>query len=510
MKWLSKTAALLVLCACDDDLGAGGSGAGGESAQGGSGAGVVNGAGGEGGEVPPEPVPGLRAEYFTGYLDLALERVEPTLDAQWGLEGPSAEVGIDRFSARWTGTLTAPETGTYTIITDNDDGVRVWIGGALVIDDWRGHFVTRNTAEVALEAGVPVDLRVDYFELDIEASMKLSWSSATLPEQVIPTSALWSAPERSALASPKPPYTNPVVPFDCPDPGVVATGDAALGFIAVCTGGTFPIRSSRSLVFWAATGAALLPEGKPSWAANGFRNWAPEVHRVGDHWVAYYTTVNGANVLSVAAATATSPLGPYTHAAGPLVEHPQGVIDATFFEDDDGSRWLVYKIDGNSVGQPTPMFIRRLAEDGMSFAPGSTATEVLRNNTNTWEGGVVEAPWIVKRDGTYYMFYSGNVYDFRYRTGVARASVLTGPYEKKGAPILANNERWVGPGHGSVVSVADEDYFVYHAWPNAGNGQHNGDAGRHILVDKIVWQDGWPTIHDGTPSRTPQIWPGAQ
>ena len=120
---------------------------------------------------------------------------------------------------------------------------------------------------------------------------------------------------------------------------------------------------------------------------------------------------------------------------------------------------------------------------------------------------MVEAPWIVLRDGTYYLFYSGNVYDSRYRTGVARASSITGPYEKHGAPILANNGTWVGPGHGSVVTAADLDYFVFHAWRNNGSGG-NAAGGRHVLVQRIDWVDGWPRIGNGTPSTALEAWPG--
>jgi hypothetical protein len=41
----------------------------------------------------------------------------------------------------------------------------------------------------------------------------------------------------------------------------------------------------------------VLPAGKPTWAANGFRNWAPELHRVDGRFVAYFTTVNASDVL---------------------------------------------------------------------------------------------------------------------------------------------------------------------------------------------------------------------
>lgn len=460
------------------------------------------------GEEPePEPVPGLLAEYFADYHDLVIARVEPTVDNDWVDGAPDPALPADRFSLRYTGWITAPTTDTYTLVTTADDGVRLTIDGTRVIDDWIPHFVTRNEGTLAMTAGVPVPITLEYFEIDIEASLVLSWSTATMAEVVIPTSVLTTIETPTLLAGPKPPYTNPVVGFDCPDPGVVATGSAEVAYAMVCTGGSFPIRGSRDLVRWSDTGVALLPGGKPAWADNGFRNWAPELHRVGDGLVAYFTSVNGGNTLCIGAASAGTIAGPWTESAAPLVQHGQGVIDATWVHDGT-TGYLVYKIDGNSVGASTPMFARALTDDGLAFAPGSEQVQLLTNDPGSWEGGVVEAPWIIQRDGRWFLFYSGNVYDNRYRTGVARADSLLGPYEKRGDPILSNNERWVGPGHGSVVVVGGIDYLVYHAWPNAGGGAHQQDAGRHVLVDRIDYVDGWPQIHDGTPSRTLQPWPG--
>jgi len=459
------------------------------------------------GVAPPPIVPGLYAEYFAGYHDRVLARVEDGVDLLWGMDAPAPEVGADRFSVRWSGLLTPPSTGTYLLATETDDGVRLWIDGELVLDDWTPQFVTRNEIMRELVADVPVAIRIEYFEIDLEASARLSWAHDGLAEAPIGSEFLTTVEVSDDEPGPKPPYLNPVVPFDCPDPGVVAAneGDEAAYFM-VCTGGTFPIRRSRDLVFWSDTGAALLPAGKPSWAANGNRNWAPEIHRVGDRWVAYFTTVDGGNTLSIGYATADDLLGPWEESPGPLVQDPVGVIDATYVEAD--APYLFYKIDGNAVGQPTPIFARELSPDGLSFAPGSAPVQVLVNDGGSWEGGVVEAPWVVARDGMFYLFYSGNVYDNRYRTGVARSTAVTGPYEKHGPPILANNERWVGPGHGTVLAVDGLDYFFFHAWTNAGNGTHDGAAGRHGLVERIDWVDGWPRIHDGTPSRSWQPWPG--
>lgn len=525
---------LLAVAACADESttesqsSAGSSGGTSSSSNGGASSGDPQGSsgssggGGGGGEGSGAPVPGLHAEYFSAYHDKVVTQVEPNLDHDWKAAAPAPGVGKDRFSARWVGTLTPSQTGKTTIALSADDGVRLWIHDKLLINDWHAHFVERHEASVDLVANEPVSIRVEYFEADLDASIKLTWSVAGSPEEIIPAARFTTTNQASGLPGPKPPIANPVIGFDCPDPGVLALPDpdpAKSMFYAVCTGGSFPIRSSRDLVTWSdAQGAKLLPNGKPSWAANGGRDWAPEIHKAGNEFLAYYTSVNGANVLSIGMAHAPSPAGPWTDRGSPLVEDPAGVIDATFFEDDPPAnggaapRFLFYKIDGNAHGDPTPIFVRRLAADGRSFAAGSTPKQTIVNNSATWEGGVVEAPWVVKRNGTYYMFYSGNVYDHRYRTGVARTTnLVNGPWEKKGAPILANNDAWVGPGHGSVVTVKPGvDYFVYHAWQNAGNGTNLAAKGRMVLVDRITWgADGWPTIGDGTPTKGPQPWPGA-
>jgi hypothetical protein len=437
-------------------------------------------------DAAPEPVPGFRVETFADYRTLLDSTIEASIDRTW-------DDADDFFSLRATATLDVIEAGTYTFTVTADDGVRLWVGDQLVIDDWRPHFPETHAGSIELQPG-PVDFRLEYFEVNLSAELHLTTE---------PALAAFAGP--GGAAAPTPPYANPVIGFDCPDPGVAAVGEPPV-YYALCTGGSFPIRRSYDLVRWEDTGAVVLPDGKPPWAANGGRNWAPEIHEVDGKFVVYYTTVNGANVLSIGAAVADAPTGPYADIGGPLVEDAQGVIDATYVAD-GGTPYLVYKIDGNAHGNPTPIYIRQLAADGLSFAPGSQAVEILRNDGASWEGGVVEAPWIVERDGTYYLFYSGNVYDHRYRTGVARADSITGPYQKHGAPILANNAAWVGPGHGSVVAVGERLYFVYHAWHATAEGTQDGARGRVVLIDAIDFADGWPTIHDGTPSTELLPWP---
>ncbi len=445
--------------------------------------------------------PGFTAQYFTAYRELAATRTELAIDHSWGTGAPADGVGADHFSARFTGTLELATAGTYAFAVAADDGVRLWIGEQLIVDDWRPHLVEHHAASVELAAG-RVPIRVEYFEADLGAELHVAWTPPGGTEAVLDGAHVRTA--APIAAAPKPPYANPVLDSNCPDPGILAVG-APVTYYALCTGGKFPIRRSHDLVMWEATGATVFPTGKPPWAANGNRNWAPELHEVAGQFLVYYTSVNAANRLSIGVAHAASPTGPFVDRGSALVEDPLGVIDATYVRA-GATHYLAYKIDGNSAGKPTPIYLRELAADGTAFAPGSAPVEILRNDPATWEGGVVEAPWIVEHAGRFYLFYSGNVYDARYRTGVARATSITGPYVKLGTPILANTSTWVGPGHGSVVAANGKDYFVYHAWHADGAGGNDASRGRVILVDAIAWANGWPAI--AGPSAGLDVWPG--
>ncbi len=305
-------------------------------------------------------------------------------------------------------------------------------------------------------------------------------------------------------------YTNPVFAKDCPDPGVIRVDTNPITFYMVCTGGRFPFRKSFDLSTWEGTFIALLPSnGVAPWANNGSRNWAPELHGGAGQFLAYYTASNKADKLSIGVLSAPAIGGPWKDLGRTLVEDDQniGVIDAHQFQDDDGKRYLFWKRDSNQIGQKVSMYVQELSADGLSFAAGSSRTLIANNNPASWEGGVIEAPWVYKRGGYYYLFYSGNVFDSRYRTGVARAQKLLGPYIKKGDPILVNSATWVGPGHGSVIGTRGGDYFVYHAWRNAGDGTHDAAKGRNVLLDRIEWVNDWPVINGGKPSSTPQLGP---
>ncbi|CAN5185050.1 hypothetical protein BH11MYX1_BH11MYX1_05300 [soil metagenome] len=447
-------------------------------------------------------MPGLRGAYYRDAVDQVLDRVDPTLDLHWDGE-PAPGVGADNFAARWTGTLVPATTGGYAFALDADAGARLWIGDTKLIDVWSDGDHATDFTPVTLSGSVAI--KVTYYHRTGAAHVRLRWRRPDGVEEVVPRSALLAGPS-AALASPPPPYTNPVELSGCADPGALAVDGT---YYLACTGGRFRIHTSRDLVTWTRTDQYILPASGPSWSSTTEYRWAPEIHPVGTRYVAYFTAADGTGQRAIGCASADSPLGPYTLQAAPLVTNPIGVIDPTFFADDDGKHYLLWKVAGNSSGQPTPIFLRELAASGLAFAPGSTAVELIRNDPASYEGTVVEAPWVLERDGRYYLFYSANTIDERYRVGVARAASVRGPYIKHAGPILGNSATWLGPGHNSSVQVDGIDYLVYHAWRATSAGALDQALGRVLMIDRVDWVDGWPQIDtNGRPSAAARPRPG--
>jgi hypothetical protein len=90
---------------------------------------------------------GVRADYYRGMdlRNLVLSRIDPQINFNWGDPGsPDASVPVDQFSARWTGEVEAAFTETYTFYTNSDDGIRLWVDGKQLVDNWTEHASTEN------------------------------------------------------------------------------------------------------------------------------------------------------------------------------------------------------------------------------------------------------------------------------------------------------------------------------------------------------------------------------
>ena len=118
---------------------------------------------------------------------------ETGLDHDWGVQAPIDALPPNGFSARWTAEVTLPE-GVYRFITRSDDGIRVWIDGTRIIDNWTVHPEEVNTETIPLDEGTHA-VRVEYFENTGLASVSVDWervdqgeeeSVDILPESGIP------------------------------------------------------------------------------------------------------------------------------------------------------------------------------------------------------------------------------------------------------------------------------------------------------------------------------------
>jgi len=131
------------------------------------------------------------AQYFNNMTlsgTPVLERCEAAVNYDWGTASPAPGVNADGFSARWTGQFDFA-AGNYTFTATADDGIRVYVDGALLIDKWIDQAVHTFTAAATLSAGTHT-VKVEYYEHTGAAVAKVSWqptSTNSAPAAVIDT-----------------------------------------------------------------------------------------------------------------------------------------------------------------------------------------------------------------------------------------------------------------------------------------------------------------------------------
>ncbi|MGE5393047.1 MAG: PA14 domain-containing protein, partial [Candidatus Saccharibacteria bacterium] len=133
---------------------------------------------------PPTPAlacPGPANNSFSGcyYSDpnfnrLSLIRNDQTVNFDWGSGSPGAGLPADSFSARWDGKFNF-SPGRYTFSLTGDDGVRLYVDGALLINQWKDQPATTYRASKRLSSGTH-RIRVEYYEKAGGAVAKLSWT----------------------------------------------------------------------------------------------------------------------------------------------------------------------------------------------------------------------------------------------------------------------------------------------------------------------------------------------
>jgi arabinan endo-1,5-alpha-L-arabinosidase len=293
-----------------------------------------------------------------------------------------------------------------------------------------------------------------------------------------------------------------------------------------------PIARSRDLVNWRHVGDVFGAGNRPAWAAGDAAFWAPDIRYLDGRYVLYYvvtqTTVTPEpNDNAIGVATAPTPTGPWTDSGGPVVGPRRGnsgdpgdfkwTFDPAELTTPDGARWLYY---GSYYGG---IFVTRLTADGLRAAGEPTMVAI----DNRYEGA-----YVVRRGRFYYLFASEANCCAGPTTGysvfVGRSTSPLGPFrDRDGISLLEsrvggtlvispNGNTWVGTGHNAIVTdAAGQDWFVYHAIDRRDPflDEPYGINERPMLLDRLDWIDGWPTVRAGRwasqgPQRAPATTPG--
>ena len=297
--------------------------------------------------------------------------------------------------------------------------------------------------------------------------------------------------EPSATQETAAPSGNPVIDRNFPDPDVLEVDGTYYLYATEGNGRNVQVATSPDLSTWEVLDDDALPQ-LPTWVIPG-KTWAPEVTQIGSTFVMYTTTTNfDPTFQCIAVATADAPEGPFEVVGDEMLICPDeegGAIDASTFLDEDGTRYLLWKNDGNCCGLDTWLYIAPLSDDGLSLA--GEATKLVKQDL-PFEGNLVEAPTLVERDGTYVLMYSANDYGSdAYAIGYATADSPTGPFTKSEEPLLttdASSGKYVGPGGQDVVTAPDgSDRLVFHSWDLA-------FIERGVNVAPLEWEDGKPVV----------------
>ncbi|HEY79504.1 MAG TPA: PKD domain-containing protein [Caldilineae bacterium] len=125
--------------------------------------------------------PDWKGEYFNNPSlqgEPTTVRNDREINFDWGTGAPAPGLPTDNYSVRWSRHAQFDE-GDYLFTVEVEGGVRLWLDGRLLIDDWTsGPFRTRTAQSGVIQAG-PHDLRVDYFKTAGNGRIRVSWQPLT-------------------------------------------------------------------------------------------------------------------------------------------------------------------------------------------------------------------------------------------------------------------------------------------------------------------------------------------
>ncbi|TDS10246.1 family 43 glycosylhydrolase [Sphingobacterium paludis] len=316
-------------------------------------------------------------------------------------------------------------------------------------------------------------------------------------------------------------YTNPVFEPILADPTVIRDPKTGL-FYAYGTQDDWgdgqgsrlmPILRSANLINWEYVGNVF--QEKPNWKKGGGL-WAPDINLVNGQYYLYYSfSLWGDPNPGIGLAIAEKADGPFVD-QGKLfsskdIDVPNS-IDPSLYQE-EGSKHLIWGSFGNGPNQGIHMIT--LDQAGKRIAEG---VKKIKLAAGDWEAAMLH-----KRDGYYYFFGSkGSCCDganSQYRVLVARSKNVLGPYLDRagkaitergtGTLLLQGNEMFAGPGHHAKIITDDggKDWLLYHGIRKDNPKVRTGASRRTLMLDALVWENGWPKMQDNAPSTQQHIGP---
>lgn len=289
-------------------------------------------------------------------------------------------------------------------------------------------------------------------------------------------------------------YRNPVEQSDVQDPAVYLENGKFYLFSAGSTEvaeegavqSIIPIMESSDLTSWQRAASVFNEDTKPSFIS-GVLPACPDIAYVSDKYLLYYSLSKDYSNSGIGVATADLISGPYID-RGRVIQATSsvsGVSSPAFFQDGD----VNYLVFGNFNG----IYLVRLSADGLRTA----------GNPVKIASTVFDAPYIIKYEDKYYLFATVGLTEggasCTCTQVVGRADRVEGPYYNKSLDkmedgyselLIGNSSKFVGAGHGTVLTLSDgSTWILYNAYDLS-----KVDKGRTLMLDRIEWKGGWPTV----------------
>lgn len=303
-------------------------------------------------------------------------------------------------------------------------------------------------------------------------------------------------------------YQNPVFEPVLADPTIVRSGDFFYAYGTEDNWGEeggyhlIPVIRSKDLVHWDLVGDAM--QNKPQWKDKG-GIWAPDVTKVNDQYYMYYSfSTWGDPNPGIGLAIADSPEGPFVDQGKVFLSKEIGVDNSIdpFYIEENGKKYLFW---GSFHG----IYAVQLSDDGKQVV--GEKKQIAANH--------LEAAYVYKKDNEYYLFGSAGSCcegeNSTYKVLVGRSSSLLGPYvDQEGKQMTKGSfgnlllkgseeeEGFAGPGHNAEIVRDNEgnEWFLYHAMQKGNARLDNGTNRRSLMLDKLMWKEGWPVIAGQQPS----------